>query len=201
MDTQHATPELYAALADAQGEIENATKNAKNPHYRNNYADLAEVLNTIRPVFSKHGLAVLQSTAFDGALVHVTCTVAHKAGGSISSTASCVPGKTDAQGVGAATTYLRRYSLAAMAGIAQEDDDGQAAAHNGKPAARTSARKAPPDYPDESFAKNFPAWQAAIQAGRKTAEDVITMVSTRAILSDDQKAKIRACEAAEEEGV
>jgi len=44
--------------------------------------------------------------------------------------ASCTPAKTDGQGVGAATTYLRRYSLAAACGVAQEDDDGQTAAHN-----------------------------------------------------------------------
>ena len=57
----------------------------------------------------------------------------HASGGYITSTASCVPAKTDAQGIGAATTYLRRYSAAAAAGIAQEDDDGTAAAHDRKP--------------------------------------------------------------------
>lgn len=136
MDTEKATPDLFAALAAAQGEIENATKNAKNPHFKNNYADLAECLNTIRPVFSAHGLAVVQSAGyFDGAMVTVTTVIAHKTGGMISSESTCVPAKTDAQGIGAATTYLRRYSVAAMCGIAQEDDDGQAAMHNSKPAA------------------------------------------------------------------
>lgn len=135
MDTAHATPELFADLAIAQGEIENASKNAANPHFKSKYADLAEVLNTVRPVFSAHGLSLIQSTEFDGALVSVTTLIGHKGGGFISSRASCQPAKTDAQGVGSATTYLRRYSVAAMAGIAQEDDDGQAAAHNGKPKA------------------------------------------------------------------
>lgn len=133
MNTDKATPELFAAIATAQGEIENATKGSINPHFRSKYADLAEVLNTIRPVFSKHGLSFIQSTAFDGAMVHVHSVLAHASGGLVSSTASCVPAKTDAQGVGAATTYLRRYSAAAMGGIAQEDDDGQAAAHNRTP--------------------------------------------------------------------
>lgn len=137
MNTEKATPDLLAALAAAQGEIENATKNAKNPHYKNNYADLAECLNTIRPVFSAHGLAVIQSAGhFDGAMVTVTTIITHKTGGMISSESTCVPAKTDAQGIGAATTYLRRYSVAAMCGIAQEDDDGQTAMHNSKPAAQ-----------------------------------------------------------------
>jgi hypothetical protein len=133
IDHSKATPELFAALALAQGEVENASKSSNNPHFKSKYADLAEVLNTVRPVFAKHGLSIMQSTAFNGSFVSVTTLVAHKSGGLIYSTASCVPGKTDAQGIGSATTYLRRYSLAAMAGIAQEDDDGNAAAHNGKP--------------------------------------------------------------------
>lgn len=134
MDTTHATPELFAALAKAQGEVENATKNAQNPHFRNNYADLAEVLNTVRPVFSANGLSIAQQPSYNGSLASVTTILAHASGGFVVGVASCVPGKSDAQGIGAATTYLRRYSLAAMSGVAQEDDDGNAAAHNRKPA-------------------------------------------------------------------
>lgn len=133
MNTEHANPELFAALAVAQGEIENATKSSSNPHFKSKYADLAEVLNTVRPPFSKNGLSLIQSSEFDGALVSVMTLLAHKAGGYLTTRASCVPAKTDAQGIGAATTYLRRYSAAAVAGIAQEDDDGNAAAHNRQP--------------------------------------------------------------------
>lgn len=131
---EHATPELFTSLAKAQGEIENASKNAANPHFKSKYADLAEVLNTIRPVFATHGLSLIQSPSYDGALAHVNTILAHAGGGYITTTASCVPAKSDAQGIGSATTYLRRYSAAAVAGIAQEDDDGNAAAHNKKPA-------------------------------------------------------------------
>lgn len=142
MDTSKATPELFAALAKAQAEVENASKNSANPHFKSKYADLAEVLNTIRPTFARHGLSLLQSTGFDGALVSVTTAIAHSAGGIVTSTAACVPAKTDAQGIGSATTYLRRYSLAAMAGVAQEDDDGNAAAHDSRPAPVTDALRA-----------------------------------------------------------
>lgn len=141
-DISHATPELFAALAKAQGEIENASKNAANPHFRSKYADLAEVMNTIRPVFAAHGLSLFQAPAFDGSLASVTTILAHAGGGYISTTASCVPAKADAQGIGSASTYLRRYSAAAVAGIAQEDDDGNAAAHDAKPAAISDESKA-----------------------------------------------------------
>ena len=137
MNLEHTTAGLNKALAQAQSEVENATKGSINPHFKSRYADLAEVLNTVRPVFASHGLSIVQSTSYDGSLVSVTTTILHAEGGYISSTASCVPAKADAQGVGASTTYLRRYALAAMTGIAQEDDDGQSAAHN-KPAAPAS---------------------------------------------------------------
>lgn len=134
MDISNATAELFSALSKAQGEIENATKNTTNSHYRSSYADLAEVLNTIRPIFANNGLSLTQSPEFDGSMVSVTTVLAHSSGGYIIGVASCVPAKTDAQGIGAATTYLRRYSAAGLAGISQEDDDGQSAAHDGKPA-------------------------------------------------------------------
>lgn len=136
MNLEYANPELFAAMAKAQAEIENAAKNATNPHFKSRYADLAEVLNTVRPVFSRHGLAVIQSTAFspESNTVEVTTTIGHSGGGWLSSTASCVPAKVDAQGIGAATTYLRRYALAAMTGVAQEDDDGNSQMHGNKAA-------------------------------------------------------------------
>jgi len=130
MNLDHSNAALFAALALAQAEVENATKGSVNPHFKSRYADLAEVLNTVRPVFSKHGIAIIQSTGFSDGLVSVTTALVHKEGGYVTSVASCTPAKVDAQGVGAATTYLRRYSLAAATGVAQEDDDGQSAAHN-----------------------------------------------------------------------
>ena len=141
MNLEHATPELFTAIAKAQGEVENATKSSTNPHFKSKYADLAEVLNTVRPTFSSNGLSLIQSTEFDGSLVSVTTTIAHSSGGYVTSKASCVPSKTDAQGVGSATTYLRRYSLASACGIAQEDDDGNSSAHQGKPVAKISAEQ------------------------------------------------------------
>jgi hypothetical protein len=133
MNLEHSTPELFTALAKMQGEVENATKGSVNPHFKSRYADLAEVLNTVRPVLAANGLSVVQSPSFEDGACHVTTTIAHSSGGYISGKMSCIPAKQDAQGIGAATTYLRRYSLAAVCGVAQEDDDGNTAAHN-KPA-------------------------------------------------------------------
>jgi hypothetical protein len=130
MNLDHSNAALFAALALAQAEVENATKGSVNPHFKSRYADLAEVLNTVRPTFAKHGLAIIQSTGYSEGVVSVTTAIVHKEGGYVTSVASCTPAKTDAMGIGASTTYLRRYSAAAMAGISQEDDDGVSAMHN-----------------------------------------------------------------------
>lgn len=133
MNLEHATPELFAALAKSQSEVENASKGSINPHFNSRYADLAELLNTVRPVYSENGISIIQETSFDGSLVSVTTVLCHSGGGYVTSKASCVPAKSDAQGIGSSTTYLRRYSLASMTGVAQEDDDGTAASHASKP--------------------------------------------------------------------
>lgn len=191
MNTEHATPELFAALAKAQGEIQNATKNASNPHFRSSYADLAEVMTTIRESFPKHGLSILQSPHFDGSMAHVTTMIAHASGGWISDTASCVPAKTDAQGIGAATTYLRRYSASALAGISQEDDDGEAAAHSAKP-----------QPVSEREAATVQEWVDTI-SGAPDTESLEAMGAeiAKAELSGGAKVKVRAAYAARKHAI
>lgn len=118
---------LAEALSKAQGELENAAKSSLNPHFQSKYADLAGLLNVARPVLSKHGLAVLQHPTFEDGKVSVTTILLHSSGEWYKSTLSSPVSKSDAQGIGSATTYCRRYALAAIIGIAQEDDDGNAA--------------------------------------------------------------------------
>ena len=143
MRTSESIKEIATALATAQSEIENASKTSSNPHFKSKYADLAEVLNTARPVLAKHGIAVVQGPSFDSGIASVTTRLCHKSGEWIESVASAPVSKSDPQGVGSATTYLRRYSLAALCGIAQEDDDGNAA-----------TRQAPARYPGRDVAEN-----------------------------------------------
>lgn len=119
--------ELAKALAIAQSELENPLKEALNPHFRSKYADLSSVLNCVRAVFPKNGLSVMQHPSFQPNLALVETIIMHSSGQWMSSVSSCPLQKQDAQGVGSAITYLRRYSLSAICGIAQEDDDGNSA--------------------------------------------------------------------------
>jgi hypothetical protein len=53
-----------------------------------------------------------------------------------------------------------------------------------------SAPVALEQYSSESFAQNFPKWQAAIEAGKRTPAQIIAMIETKATLSDEQKQQI-----------
>lgn len=116
---------LAKAIALSQLHVENALKSSTNPHFKSKYADLAEILNTVRPVFSANSIAIVQTPTFESGVASVETMLCHESGEFISSVCSSPVSKQDAQGIGSAITYLRRYSLAAMCGIAQEDDDGQ----------------------------------------------------------------------------
>jgi len=123
MQKSDTLKELATSLAKAQSELENATKSTANAFFKSKYADLAECLNTVRPVFSKHGLSISQFPTYENGIAHVETILLHSSGEWLSNVSSAPVGKQDAQGVGSATTYLRRYALAAIAGITQEDDD------------------------------------------------------------------------------
>lgn len=166
MNKSDSIASLAAALAKAQGEMENASKNSQNPHFKSKYADLAEILNTVRPVLSKHGLAVTQFPAFESGTAHVETILTHASGEWMSGTCSAPVQKSDPQGVGSALTYLRRYSLAAVCGLAQEDDDANAAIKGPKQSAQ-APKVAPKPAPAPTSApaqpvKHVPATKATL---------------------------------------
>ena len=124
---------LVAALAKAQTEFATVTRDKTvtvqtktGGSYKFSYAPLDTILAAVRAPLSKHGLVLVQ-TLDDGALV---TSLLHESGASISGRMA-LPGTTDIQGLGSAITYLRRYAIQAVLGIAaEEDDDGNHAAGN-----------------------------------------------------------------------
>lgn len=130
MEMSSNVTELATALAKAQGEMENAKKSTDNNYFKSKYADLAEVWNVVREPLAKNGLSVIQGNeGVANGYMTVTTLLLHSSGQFIKMTGTFPVGKQDPQGAGSALTYARRYSLAAVLGIAQEgeDDDGNAA--------------------------------------------------------------------------
>jgi hypothetical protein len=123
--------QFVAAYAKAQAEMGKVEKDATNTHFSTKYSTLAAVISAVIPSMSANGLAVLQSPTFDGEVLTVETIVMHAEGGWIKSNINVRPGKPDAQGLGSAITYLRRYALMSLAGVAPEDDDGNAASVTG----------------------------------------------------------------------
>jgi hypothetical protein len=122
-------------------EMEGATKDATNPHFKSKYADLSSVREACKPL-SKHGIAILQPTRADGAAVTVTTLLIHDSGEWISEDLTLTAQQATPQAVGSAITYGRRYGLAAMVGIAPEDDDGEAAEARGVGQRQQQAQRA-----------------------------------------------------------
>lgn len=121
---------LAAALAKAQGQMENAIKDKSNPFFKSSYADLASVWEACRMPLTSNGLSITQALGIKegGGAVLIT-KLLHTSGEWISSTCPINPVKNDPQSMGSAITYMRRFSLSALVGIAAVDDDGNAASH------------------------------------------------------------------------
>ena len=120
------------ALNKAQKEMGKAVKNATNPHFRSNYADLKSVVEAVMPAFLANGFAVTQPNGANDLGDYVQTVLLHENGTTFVSRVYLRLGKQDMQGYGSATTYARRYGLLGMAGIAPEDDDGNAAVASSK---------------------------------------------------------------------
>lgn len=130
MKTSENIAEIAKALATAQGNFKNAEKDSMNPHLKNKYADFTSVWDAIRKPLSTQGIAVLQDVLSSDQGVEIITKLIHSSGQWIEFGPFCVPlTKKDAQGIGSATSYGKRYALCAALGITsgENDDDGEAA--------------------------------------------------------------------------
>lgn len=178
---------IASALAAAQMEMGKALKQANNPHFRSKYADLGNVMDACLPALNSNGIALIQPTGEDEHGRYVETMLIHgESGQSLSCRVPLIVAKNDMQGYGSAVTYARRYGLMAMAGIAPEDDDGNAAAKAAPKQDRQPDRQQ--DQPDEAawFRANLPKMTTADQINsvlgraKKAGRDVAKLVADRA---------------------
>ncbi len=126
MQTSENIDQIGAALAKAQGALSNVAKGktAKAGKYSYSYANIADVLEVVREAASSNGLAYVQSAEPVDNLLRMTCRLIHDSGQWIEVYTSASPGDWSPQSVGSCETYLRRYQLIKVFGVAAEDDDG-----------------------------------------------------------------------------
>jgi len=132
---------IYNKLASVQNELR-LTKTGQNPHFRSEYFELSEILNKLRPLLSKYKLCLYQGA--DGGTVVTKLIDLEKEEQTIASSIAFPPGL-DAQKLGAAYTYLKRYSLTGMFLIDERDTDGEDAAPAATTATNTAAPAVVPD--------------------------------------------------------
>ena len=157
MRTSDSINELATALSAAQAELKAAPMTGRNPHLKNKYATLNDIIDTARGPLAKHGMAYVQMPTSPADLsygvIGLTTRLMHKSGQWLEDDMyfPVDPGSNravnPAQVAGSTITYMRRYALAAMLGIvADEDADGETAAH--APAAKPQVAKteAAPTY-------------------------------------------------------
>ena len=120
------------AMSDFKASPPEITKDKHVEHGNTKYdhATLANVTNTINAALSQHGLSSAWKTDQADKMITVTCTITHVGGHSESTSltagADTSGSKNPIQAIGSAITYLQRYSLLSLTGLAAKgmDDDG-----------------------------------------------------------------------------
>ena len=120
---------IYNKLYKVQSEIGAISKDSTNPFYKSKYFDINSLIKQVTPILEKHKLLLLQPIK-DGEQYSIIFDLD---GGSVESSLK-LPTDLDAQKIGSAITYYRRYTLQSLLGLQAEDDDGHVASgkHNYK---------------------------------------------------------------------
>lgn len=149
------TLNIYQKLHLAKQSIKGVVKNATNPHLKRNYADINSIIDTVEPILLDCGLLLLQPVK-DG---KVFTEIIDIDSDDVIESHIDLPPITDAQKLGGAITYFRRYTLVSLLSLQAIDDDGEAA---------SKAPKAKPTLDGDRWAKAL----KAVNDGRYSAEQI-----------------------------
>jgi len=159
---------LAEALAKAQGEMTTAKSNSENSFFGSKYAELWQVIDATRPFLSKNGLCITQMTGGVQVIPNVDpkpfllviTQLIHTSGEWLRSSFPVpIEKPVNSHKYVSAMTYGRRTGWAAMTGIAQADDDGNASTVSSNNESRQIAK--PKKRPDEYNSKRMSAKEAA----------------------------------------
>ncbi len=119
---------IYTKLFDLQNELGTISKDATNPFYKSKYFDINSLIGQLKPLLQKHNLILLQPITDN----QVRSIIYDLDGGSVESSMP-LPTDLDAQKLGSAITYFRRYTLQSLLALQAVDDDGNLASKTTKP--------------------------------------------------------------------
>jgi hypothetical protein len=170
LTTSEQIDQIAAALAGAQLVMDNAVKDATNPAFRSRYADLAAVRAAVNLPLAQAKIAVIQAPAVDrDGWVSVETRFVHASGQWVACSVTAGAKDRSPQAIGSTITYLRRYGLMALAGIAPFDDDGNAGTfghrHEPEPAPRPRSRRPAAGEEEATAPPPVYRWTDAERAG------------------------------------
>jgi hypothetical protein len=120
------------------------TKDSENPFFKSSYADLSSILQTVVPVLSSCGIAVIQPMKIDGDKTILVTKLIHSSGETLESE-MILPHHADPQKYGSLITYYKRYQLQAMLGVSTTEDD-----NDGNNLSQTKAPQIPQIKPPQT---------------------------------------------------
>lgn len=130
-------------LVTALSAIPTIQKDASNPFYQSRYLTLDRMIEVVKPIFAKHGLAIQQNIWAVGDGMACRTVIRHISGEKLESDVLVFPcPQKDPQKIASLVTYLKRYQLGAFLGISTDsDDDANMVAE--KPAVKPKAAAKP----------------------------------------------------------
>lgn len=171
MNKSESIVKLSAALCRFHGAMGKVGKDSVNPHFRNKYASLSNIIEAVTPHLNAVGLTVVQMPTTEG----LETLLLHESGEYISSLSTiAAKDPMNPQAVGSAITYARRYAMGAVLSLnIDEDDDATAATVPPKvaPKPAPAAPKTKPALTPEDKA-NWAKAIAALAAGTTTIEKI-----------------------------
>jgi hypothetical protein len=163
------TLNIYQKLHLAKQSMGKVIKNATNPHFKRSYADINSIIDTVEPILLDCGLLLIQPIKDD----KVYTIIVDIENGDRFESYMTLPPITDAQKLGSAVTYFRRYTLVSLLSLQAVDDDGETASR---------APKAKPTLDGDRWIKAF----NAVKSGKFTPEQIKEMYN----LTKEQEAQL-----------
>jgi hypothetical protein len=160
---------IYQKLHCAKQSMGKVIKNATNPHFKRSYADINSIIETVEPILMDCGLILMQPVKDD----KVYTIIIDIENGDRFESYMTLPPITDAQKLGSAVTYFRRYTLVSLLSLQAVDDDGETA---------SKAPKAKPTLDGERWDKAL----RAVKAGKYNSEQIKEMYN----LTKEQEAQL-----------
>jgi len=198
---------MLKKLLEVQKEVSAVAKDSENPFFKSRYFDINKLIDTLKPVLSKHGLIVMQPlTNIDGKPAIKTIVIdSDLKEGEVHidiSSVMPIPENPDPQKMGSAITYYRRYALQSMFFLQAEDDDANHASGNASAAQKPTYASPKPqgnvggkmiekdDKGNYVFGKDYPKKQIKkgdiINLGNKEHNGLLTWVMENSKIQEQQ---------------